>query len=91
MKILKGLLIGIGVVLIVATIILVVYSVIQVNHLWTLADAAAQNPSDPRWLILLSVVGALIGGFALGCGVGLPRRTYKQRKADEVAAATTAG
>ena len=85
LRFLKVFFTALGVVLVVATVVLTVYTMIQVNHLWTVADAAAANPNDPRWLILLSIGAGLIGGLILGLGLALPSRTYRQRKAAEAA------
>jgi hypothetical protein len=86
-KFLKGLLLGLGAVLIVATIVLVVWDVIQINHLAEVAEAnrsaQAAVAANPRAWVLLGAAGALIGGFVLGCGVALPRRTFRQRLQSE--------
>jgi len=86
LKFLKGLLIVVGVILVVATIVLMVWDVIQINNLVTLANSAqastATPNSNPRWWVMLAGVGALIGGFALGFGLGIPNRTFKNRLKD---------
>jgi len=87
LKVAKWVLIIIGIVLIVVTIVLMVWDVFQINTLVTVANAnqSAQgtpNP-NPRLWVLLGAVAALIGGFALGFGLGLPRRTFKQRLQDQ--------
>ena len=80
LKVLKWVLIGVGAVLIGATIALIVWDIIQINHLVTTADAANMSTNaNPRWWVALGAGGGVLGGFALGVGVGLPRRTFKQR------------
>ena len=83
LKFLRGLLIAIGIVLIVATLALLVYDIIQINQIVAVANANKSNAAgfnpNPRWLIILGVGGALLGGFVLGFGLGLPKRTFKQR------------
>jgi len=83
LKVLKGVLIAVGVVLIAATIVLTVWDIIQINQLVEVANAnksaQASVQSNPRMWVLLGVVGALAGGFVLGFGLGIPKRTFKQR------------
>ena len=92
LKIVKWLLIGLGIVLLVATIVLMIWDVIQINQLVTVANAnqsAQATPNaNPRNWVMLCVAAAVVGGFALGFGLGLPRRTFKQRlQAQEAPAA----
>lgn len=96
LKVLKGILIAVGIVLIAATIVLTVWDVIQINQLVAVANANKSNQasfnSNPRNWILLGAAGALIGGFVLGFGLGIPKFTFKQRlqaKSDEEAKAST--
>jgi len=93
LKFLKGLLIVVGIILVVVTIILMVWDIIQINNLVTVANAnqaASASPnSNPRWWVILAAFGALLGGFALGFGLGIPNRTFKKRLKDQSAAAET--
>ena len=83
LKVLKVLLVAVGVVLIAATIGLVIWNTIQINFLVATADAANMEINqNPRLWTMLGAGGALAGGFALGFGLGLPRRTFKQRLAE---------
>ena len=86
LKFVKWLLIGIGAVLIVATIVILVWDVIQINQLVAVANAnqsAQATPNDnPRVWVMVCAAVAVLGGFALGFGLGLPRRTFKQRLQD---------
>jgi len=83
LKFLKGLLIVVGIIFVVATIVLMVWDIIQINALVTAANSAqaatATPNANPRWWVLLAGVGALVGGFALGFGLGIPNRTFKSR------------
>ena len=83
LKVLKSTLIIIGVILLVVTIVLMVWNIVQINALVTVANAnqsaAAAPNGNPRWWILLGCVGALASGFVLGAGLGIPQRTFKQR------------
>jgi len=86
LKFVKGLLIVVGVIFVVATIVLMVWDIFQINALVTAANSAqastaTPNP-NPRWWVLLAGVGALIGGFALGFGLGIPNRSFKNRLKD---------
>jgi len=85
LKFLRVVCIAVGIVLIVATLGLMIWNVIQINQLVTTADAANMltNP-NPRYWVMLGVGGALVGGFALGLGLGMPKQTFKQRLADHV-------
>jgi hypothetical protein len=74
----RSLLIWLGIVLIVATAGLTVWNLIQINSLVATASAATAT-LNPRYWVLLAVAGGLLGGFTLGAGVGLPKRTFKQR------------
>ena len=91
LKFFKILLIAIGIVLIAATIILMVWDIIQINHLVTTANAANMSVnSNPGMWVLLAVAGTLVGGFALGFGLAMPKRTFKQRVQDQAVTDTKA-
>jgi len=86
LKVLKGVLIVLGVVFVVAAIVLLIWDIVQVNSLVTVANANQASSAEPNsnpWLwILLAGIGAVVGGFLLGFGLGIPKRTFKQRLQD---------
>ncbi|MDR2931195.1 MAG: hypothetical protein LBV06_09875 [Propionibacteriaceae bacterium] len=83
LKFLKGFLLVLGAVLIVATIVLMVWDVIQINQVVAVANANKSNAAgfnaNPRNWVLLGAGAALVGGLLLGLGLGMPNRTFKQR------------
>lgn len=77
-KIVKWLLIWVGLAVVLASFGLLFWDNVQINNLWELAVLSDQDPANPMTWILLSSGTALVGGVILGCGIGLPRRGYKQ-------------
>jgi len=91
LRFLKVVLIVFGIILIVGVIALTVWNIIQINHLVTTANVANMiyNP-NPRYWVLMGTLGALACGLTLGAGLGLPKRSFKQRLVAKAAATATA-
>ncbi|MDR2975510.1 MAG: hypothetical protein LBV00_12530 [Propionibacteriaceae bacterium] len=91
LKFLKQLLIWIGVVVIVATIVVMVWDTIQLNQLIAVVNASkstqASQAGNPLPWLLIAVAAGLVGGLLLGLGIGLPGRTFKQRVNDQLKSA----
>jgi len=96
LKFLKGVLIVVGIIIAVAMIILMVVTIFKVNAIYGVyspsgggsASLPAGETPDPNpwlWIVLTSLAG-IIGGFAIGFGLGIPKRTFKNRLKDAAAA-----
>ena len=93
LKFLRGLLIALGIILIGAAIALIIVSFIQINYVvTTLGTSNLDFEWKPLYWFFLGAgaLGSLLGGFALGLGVGMPKRTFKQRLKDSHDSATPA-
>lgn len=75
MKILKGIIVGIGLVALVAAAVFIGLSVIDINQMHAVAQAnrSAGYP-NPRSRILLTIGLSAASAFLLGLGLGLPTR-----------------
>jgi len=91
LKILKGLLIVIGVVCVVLAIVLVVKNIIDINQLSAVASANKSNNlyPNPRNQVLIMGGAGLVGGFMLGLGLGMPSQTFKRKNEDRQKQAAT--
>ena len=88
LKFLRGLIIAIGIVLIGAAIALMIVSTIQINYLVeTISQSDLAFTWKPvYWFFLVGAgVAGLLGGFGVGLGVGMPKRSFKQRLEDHEA------
>jgi len=78
LRILKLVLLWTGAVLVMGAVGLLIWNLIQMNNLTSLVSPVAAAPYTVTWLLVGTGV-ALVGGFVLGCGVGLPRLSFKER------------
>ncbi|MDR0283790.1 MAG: hypothetical protein LBI33_02725 [Propionibacteriaceae bacterium] len=81
-RVLKGVFIGLGIVLIAATALFMTWDVIQINTLAAVANANkspdARTAENPRLWVILAAVAALVSGLILGLGLGWPGRGRAQ-------------
>ncbi|MDR0489099.1 MAG: hypothetical protein LBG99_06870 [Propionibacteriaceae bacterium] len=93
LKFLRTTIIAVGIVLIGAAIALMIVSYIQINYVvTTLATANLDFEWKTLYWFFLAGAGlaALLGAFSLGLGIGMPKRTFKQRLKETEKAVTSA-
>jgi hypothetical protein len=86
MKVLKGVLVVVGLLAVAGAAALLVKNVWDLRILYEVAMANKSQPSvvNPTNLVLIGAGLAVAGGIVLGLGIGLPRRTAAAVRHDTI-------